>query len=79
MKSSKVVVKCGAQFEDNICSKPAGHSGKHLDAGTDELPKYATWTDAGAARVAAEKAAEVATVVTCYGGVSIAEVLANGE
>jgi hypothetical protein len=73
MKSNKVVVKCGAQFEDNICTKKQSHSGKHLDAGTDEFPKYATWTDAGAQRVADEKAA--AEPKTCYGGVTVEEIL----
>ena len=60
MKRNKAVrpeEKCGAQFDTETCIRKKGHSGKHLDTGSDLVPKFCTWTDAGVARVLKERAA----------------------
>ena len=47
---------CGATFDDAVCTKKKQHFGKHLDERGGH--GWVAWTDAGAARVLAERAAE---------------------
>jgi hypothetical protein len=50
----KVKVQCGDTFNQNVCTKEKGHSGKHSD--DRESFGWMQWTDAGKARVLAEQA-----------------------
>jgi hypothetical protein len=45
--------KCGETFDDAVCKRPKGHFGKH-EAG--EESGWVQWTDAGKARILAERA-----------------------
>jgi hypothetical protein len=45
--------RCGEVFDDAVCKKSKGHFGKH-EAG--EESGWVCWTDAGKARVLAERA-----------------------
>lgn len=53
---AKIKELCESTFEDNICTKAKGHYGKHLD---DREDRWVAWTDAGKARVEAERAEKV--------------------
>lgn len=54
MKHAKLVEKCLEQFDDNACQLTKGHYGKHRD----NRDRSVSWTDAGKARVLAERASE---------------------
>lgn len=53
---AKVKELCGSTFDGSICTKEKGHHGKHFD---DREGHWEMWTDAGKARVEAERAEKV--------------------